>query len=270
MRNYAREFFLKKELHFSQDNARREIKAEIKTEPRTHREQSHDWQLDEALKRTHNMSSLSDSDHHSDQEKVHQLVEDNRAQTEKPKVADTRKRGRPRKTIKSPKRGHRTDEGLKNSKPRSRTRTVATPGKKKQPKSKETVTTSDDDSDSRSQSDSADSDRQRRPTKVSAVAPTRNERKSRLSLSSSDDESSPPNRKNNNSASEDDAARWTRVPPIKRSNLLDSPKKQDQKKNSTKAKPRQPRSRVTNVTGGSDSDSESEVSIRSNRIKVAR
>lgn len=214
------------------------------------------------------MSSLSDSDHHSDQEKVHQLAEDNRAQTEKPKAADTRKRpGRPRKSIKSPKRGHRmTDESLKNGKPRSRTRTVATPGKKKQPKSKETVTTSDD-SDSRSHSDS-DSDR--RPTKVSAVAPTRNEKRSRLSLSSSDDESLPPNRKNNNSASEDDAARWTRIPPIKRSNLLDSPKKQDQKKNSTKAKPRQPRSRVTNVTGGSDSDSESEMSIRSNRIKVAR
>lgn len=214
------------------------------------------------------MSSLSDSDHHSDQEKVHQLVEDNRTQTEKPKVADTRKRpGRPRKSNKSPKRGHRTsDENLKNGKPRSRTRTVVTPGKKKQPKSKETVTTSDDDSDSRSQSDS-DSDR--RPTKVSAVAPTRNEKKSRLSLSSSDDESLPPNRKNNNSASEDDAARW-RVPPIKRNNLLDSPKKQDPKKNSTKNKPRQPRSRVTNVTGGSDSDSESEVSVRSNRIKVAR
>lgn len=213
------------------------------------------------------MSSLSDSDHHSDQEKVHQLIEDNRAQTEKPKVADTKKRGRPRKSIKSPKRSHRTsDESLKNSKSRSRTRTVTTP-KKKQPKSKETVTTSDDDSDSRSQSDS-DSDR--RPTKVSAVAPTRNEKRSRLSLSSSDDESLPPNRKNNNSASEDDAARWTRVPPIKRSNLLDSPKKQDQKKNSTKGKPRQSRSRVTNITGGSDSDSESEVSVRSNRIKVAR
>lgn len=214
------------------------------------------------------MSSLSDSDHHSDQEKVHQLVEDNRAQTEKPKVADTRKRGRPRKSIKSPKRGHRTsDESLKNGKPRSRTRTVAaTPSKKKQPKSKETVTTSDDDSDSRSQSDS-ESDH--RPTKMSAVAPTRNEKRSRLSLSSSD-ESSPPNRKNNNSASEDDAARWTRVPPIKRSNLLDSPKKQDQKKSSAKGKPRQPRSRVTNVTGGSDSDSESEMSVRSNRIKVAR
>lgn len=216
------------------------------------------------------MSSPSDSDHHSDQEKVHQLVEDNRAQTEKPKVADTRKRpGRPRKSIKSPKRGHRTsDENLKNSKPRSRTRTVAaTSSKKKQPKSKETVTTSDDDSNSRSQSDS---DCDRRSTKVSAVAPTRNEKQSRSNLSSSDDESSLPNRKNNNSASEDDAARWTRVPPIKRSNLLDSPKKQDQKKNSAKGKPRQPRSRVTNVAGGSDSDSESEVSVRSNRIKVAR
>lgn len=215
------------------------------------------------------MSSPSDSDHHSDQEKVHQLVEDNRAQTEKPKVADTRKRGRPRKSIKSPKRGHRaSDENLKNNKQRSRTRTVANSSKKKQPKSKETVTTSDDDSNSRSQSDS---ETDRRPTKVSAVAPTRNEKRSRLSLSSSDDESLPLNRKNNNSASEDDATRWTRVPPIKRSNLLDSPKKQDQKKNSAKGKPRQPRSRVTNVTGGgSDSDSETEMSVRSNRIKVAR
>ncbi|XP_011158901.1 AF4/FMR2 family member lilli isoform X3 [Solenopsis invicta] len=254
----------------AQDNVRREKALEITTETnRTHREQSHNWQLDESLKRSHNMSSPSDSDHHSDQEKVHQLVEDNRAQTEKPKVADTRKRGRPRKSIKSPKRGHRaSDENLKNNKQRSRTRTVANSSKKKQPKSKETVTTSDDDSNSRSQSDS---ETDRRPTKVSAVAPTRNEKRSRLSLSSSDDESLPLNRKNNNSASEDDATRWTRVPPIKRSNLLDSPKKQDQKKNSAKGKPRQPRSRVTNVTGGgSDSDSETEMSVRSNRIKVAR
>ncbi|XP_011630139.1 AF4/FMR2 family member 4 isoform X2 [Pogonomyrmex barbatus] len=258
----------------AQDNARRENTLETTTETsRSHREQSRDWQLDEALKRTH-MSSLSDSDHHSDQDKVRQLVEDNRSQSEKPKAADTRKRGRPRKSIKSPKRGHRTDENLKKQhttqsrRPCSRTRTVGTPNKKsnKQPKSKETVTTSDDDSDSRSQSDS-DSDR--RPTKV--VVPTRNEKRPRLSLSSSDDESSPPNKKNNNSASEDDAARWTRVPPIKRNNLLDSPKKQDQKKNSAKGKPRQSR-RVTNVTGGSDSDSESEeVSVRtSNCIKVAR
>ncbi|XP_011068797.1 PREDICTED: serine/arginine repetitive matrix protein 1-like [Acromyrmex echinatior] len=251
----------------AQDNARRENTHEITTETRSHREQSHDWQLGETLKRSHNMSSLSDSDHHSDKEK-NQLVEDNRAQTEKPKVADTKKRGRPRKSIKSPKRSHRTsDENVKNSKSRSRTRTVATPGKKKPPKSKETVTSSDDDNDSKSQSDS-DSDR--RLTKVSAVVPTRNEKRSRLSLSSSDDESLPPNRKNNNSASEDDTARWTRVPPIKRSNLLDSPKKQDQKKSSAKGKPRQPRSRVTNVNGGSDSDSESEMSVRSNRIKVAR
>ncbi|KYN00502.1 AF4/FMR2 family member 4, partial [Cyphomyrmex costatus] len=251
---------------FLQENARRENTLEITTETRSHREQSHDWQLGEALKRSHNMNSLSDSDHHSDQEK-NQLIEDNRAQTEKPKVADTKKRGRPRKSIKSPKRSHRTsDENPKNSKSRSRTRTVAL-GKKKPPKSKETVTLTDDDNDSKSQSDS-DSDR--RPTKVSAVVPTRNEKRSRLSLSSSDDESSPPNRKNNNSASEDDTARWTRVPPLKRSNLLDSPKKQDQKKSSAKGKPRQPRSRVTNITGGSDSDSESEVSVRSNRIKVAR
>ncbi|KYM89487.1 Lysosomal aspartic protease [Atta colombica] len=263
-----RNYFKKGIALFLQDNTRRENTHEITTETRSHREQSHDWQLGEALKRSH-VSSLSDSDHHSDQEK-NQLVEDNRAQTEKPKVADTKKRGRPRKSIKSPKRScHRTsDENLKNSKSRSRTRTVATPGKKKPPKSKETVTSSDDDNDSKSQSDS-DSDR--RPTKVvSAVVPTRNEKRSRLSLSSSDDESSPPNRKNNNSASEDDTARWTRIPPIKRSNLLDSPKKQDQKKSSAKGKPRQPRSRVTNVTGGSDSDSESEVSVRSNRIKVAR
>ncbi|XP_029674647.1 AF4/FMR2 family member 4 isoform X1 [Formica exsecta] len=255
----------------AQDNARRDDTLEIKTEnSRSHREQSHDWQLDEGLKRTH-IGSISDSDHHSDQEKVHQMIEDgNRSQMEKPKMADTRKRGRPRKSNKSPKRGHRTsDENLKNSKPRSRTRTVgSTSGKKKQPKSKETVTTSDDDSDSRSQSDS-DSDR--RSTKVSTVVPTRDDKKSRLSLSSSEDENSPPpNRKNNNSASEDDATRWTRVSSIKRNNLSDSPKKQDKKKSPAKGKPRRPRSRVTKVTGGSDSDSESEVSVRNSRIKVAR
>ncbi|XP_072756554.1 uncharacterized protein Lilli isoform X2 [Anoplolepis gracilipes] len=247
-----------------QDNARREDTLEIKTENRAHREQSHDWQLDE-----NHMTSISDSDHHSDQEKVHhQMIENNRSQTEKPKAADTRKRGRPRKSNKSPKRSHRTsDESLKNSKPRSRTRTVcSTSGKKKQPKSKETVTTSDDDSDSRSRSDS-DSDR--RSTKVSTVVQTRDDKKARLSLSSSENESSsPPNRKNNNSASEDDATRWTRVSSIKRNNLSDSPKKQDKKKSPAKGKPKRPRSRVTKT--GSESDSESEVSVRNSRIKVAR
>lgn len=214
------------------------------------------------------MSPLSDSDQPSEQEKSHQLVENNRAQPEKPKVADTKKgRGRPRKSIKSPKRGHRTAEENLKSKPRSRTRPVAGLGKKKQPISKEKVPTSNDDSDSGSQSD-FDSDR--RPTKVSAVVPTRTEKRPRLSVSSSDDESSLLNKKNNNSASEDDAARWRRVPPIKRSNLSDSPKKQDKKKSPTKSKPRRPRSRVTNINGGSDSDSESEMSVRNNRIQVAR
>nr|XP_012217983.1 PREDICTED: AF4/FMR2 family member 4 isoform X2 [Linepithema humile] len=251
-----------------QESARREDTQATTETSRPHREQSQQshWQT---LKTTHEvMSPLSDSDQPSEQEKSHQLVENNRAQPEKPKVADTKKgRGRPRKSIKSPKRGHRTAEENLKSKPRSRTRTVTGLGKKKQPISKEKVPTSDD-SDSGSQSD-FDSDR--RLTKVSTVVPTRTEKRSRLSLSSSDDESSPLNKKNNNnSASEDDAARWRRVPPIKRNNLSDSPKKQDKKKSPTKSKPRRPRSRVTNITGGSDSDSESEMSVRNSRIQVAR
>lgn len=249
----------------AQDNVRREDTLEIKTEnSRAHREQSHDWQLDEPLKRTH-ISSLSDSDHHSDQEKVHQIEDNNRSQTEKPKVTDTKRRGRPRKSNKSPKRHRTSDESLK--KPRSGTRTAgSTSSKKKPPKSKETVSTSENDSDSRSQSDS-DSDR--RSTKViSTVVPTRDDKKSRLSVSSSEDESSPPLNRKNNSASEDDAARWARVSSIKRNNLSDSSKKQDKKKSPAKGKPRRPKSRVTKVTG-SDSDSESDRSVR-NRIKVAR
>lgn len=221
-------------------------------------------------------SRLNDSDHLSEQEKNRQL-EDNRAQAEKPKATDTRKRpGRPRKSIKSPKRGHRnSDESLKNSKSRSRTRTITTSAnnnnnKKKQPISKATVATSDD-SDSRSQVVSSDSESDRRAANVAATVPAiGGKRKSRLSVSSSDEESPPPNRKNNNnSVSEDDAARWRRVA-IKRNKLSDSPKKQDKKKNSSKAKPRRPRSRVNHVTGDSDSEIDLEAAIRNNRIQVAR
>ncbi|XP_011345805.1 AF4/FMR2 family member 4 isoform X3 [Ooceraea biroi] len=263
----------------AQDNARRDDTLGATTETsRPHREQSHDWQLDDgALKRTHNTSMrnlLSDSDHHSE-EKNRQLIEDNRAQAEKPKAADTRKRpGRPRKSVKSPKRSHRTsDESLKNSKSRSRTRTVATSSKKKQPISKATVATSDDNSDFRSHVASSDSDSDRRAANVAATVPAITEKRKRVSASSSDDESSPPSRKNNNSASEDDAARWRRVA-IKRNKLSDSPKKQDKKKSPSKGKPRRPRSRVNNVSGVPDSDSEAEIDleavIRNNRIQVAR
>ncbi|XP_017789637.1 PREDICTED: AF4/FMR2 family member 4 [Habropoda laboriosa] len=231
---------------------------------------AHDWQLDEALKRTHNATIISlldsDSDRPSDQEKS-QPVEENRVQVEKPKVADTRKRGRPRKPTKSPKGGHRTsEENVKNGKPRSRTRGVGSPMKKKAPLSKPTITTSDDGSDDRSQGASSDSDSDR-PTRVSPVVPPAitEKRRSRLSGSSSEDES--PTNGKTNSASEDDTTRWRRVP-IKRSKLADSPKKQEKKKSPAKAKPRRSSSRVTNV-GGSDSDSESEMSVR-NRIQVAR
>lgn len=214
------------------------------------------------------MISVLDSDSYrsSDQEKG-QPVEENRAQAEKPKVADARKRGRPRKPTKSPKgSSHRTsDESLKNCKPRSRTRGVGSPMKRKMPVSKPTITTSDDGSDDRSQDGSSDSDSDR-PARISPVDAAINEkRRSRVSGSSSEDEG-PPNGKNN-SASEDDNTRWRRVS-IKRSKLADSPKKQEKKKSPAKAKPRRSNSRVTNV-GGSDSDSESEMSVR-NRIQVAR
>lgn len=231
------------------------------TETRSHREQSHDWKLDEALKRTRNaaMMTLLNDDHRSDQEKGQ--LEDNHSQVEKIKVPDTRKRGRPRKSIKSPKGNHRTsDENLKNGKSRSRARTVANSTKKKQPISKTTVPTSDDDSDSRSHDASGDS-YSGRSNNAHSVVPI-SEKRPRLSVSSSENDS-PPGRKNN-SASEDDTARWRL--PIKRNKRSDSPKKQDKKKSSTKGKSRRPRSRVTNV---SDSDSESEV-FRSSRIQVAR
>ncbi|XP_020294530.1 serine/arginine repetitive matrix protein 2 isoform X2 [Pseudomyrmex gracilis] len=253
----------------TQDNARQEDTLGATNETsRSHREQSHDWEKLKAVREIIKevMSPLSDSDQHSDQQKSHQLIDDNRVQTEKSKMSDVRKgRGRPRKSTKSPKRGHRTsDEALKTGKSRSRTRAGGGIGKKKQPISKERVPTSDDDSDSETQSDCSDSDR-----RLAKMMPTRGEKRSRLSMSSSDNESLLA-KKNNNNTSEDDAARWRRVTPIKRNNLSDSSKKQDKKKSPTKSKPRRPRSRVTNVTGGSDSDSESEISVRSSRIQVAR
>ncbi|XP_014487530.1 PREDICTED: AF4/FMR2 family member 4-like isoform X2 [Dinoponera quadriceps] len=264
-----------------QDNARREGTPEAATkETRPHREQPHDWKLDEALKRTHNatiISLLSDSDHQSDQGKS-QLAEGNRSQTEKTtKVADNKKRGRPRKSIKSPKRNERTpDENLKGGKSRSRTRVVNNNNsnnnnnnsvKKKQPKSKATLATSDDnsDSDSRSQGVSSGGSISDHQTTNNVPAVVVASKRSRLSVSSSDEDSAS-NRKNN-SASENESARWRGVA-IKRNNkLTDSPKKQDKRKSSTKAKPRRPRSRMNN--GDSDSESGSELS-RSNRIQVAR
>lgn len=251
-----------------QDRNRQGASA-VAADARTHRDKAaHDWQLDEALKRTHNATMISlldsDSDRHSDQEKT-QPTEENRAQVEKPKV--TGKRGRPRKPTKSPKGGHRTSEDtLKIGKPRSRTRGVGSPMKKKAPLSKPTISTSNDESDDRSQGASSDSDSDR-PTRVSPAVPAITEkRRSRLSGSSSEDESLA-NAKNT-CAPEDDTTRWRRMP-IKRNNkVADSPKKQEKKKSPAKAKPRRSRSRVTNV-GGSDSDSESEMSVR-NRILVAR
>lgn len=259
------------ENYFLQDCNRREGSPAATTDARTHREKAaHDWQLDEALKSTRNATMISvldsDSDRPSDQEK-NQPAEEN--QPEKPKVADTRKPGRPpgrprKLTNKNTKGGHRTpEENLKNGKPRNRTRGVGSP-KKKAPLSKPTITTSDDGSDDRSQGASSDSDSDR-PTRVSPVVVPINEKRSKLSASSSEDER-PPNRKNN-SASDDDNTRWRRMP-IKRSKLADSPKKQEKRKSPAKAKPRRSNSRVTNV-GGSDSDSESELSVR-NRIQVAR
>ncbi|XP_012138398.1 AF4/FMR2 family member lilliputian isoform X2 [Megachile rotundata] len=254
----------------TQECNRREDSPAATAEVRTHTDKAaHDWQLDEAVKRTHNptMISVLDSDSYrsSDQEKG-QPVEENRVQTEKPKVADAKKRGRPRKPTKSPKGGHRTsDESLKNGKPRSRTRGVPSSIKRKMPVSKPMITTSDDGSDDRSQEASSDSDSDR-PARISPVDTAIGEkRRSRVSGSSSEDEG-PPTRKNN-SASEDDNARWRSVS-IKRSKPADSSKKQEKKKSPAKGKPRRSNSRVTNV-GGSDSDSESEMSVR-NRIQVAR
>lgn len=264
-----------KNLKYPQDCNRRQDSPMVTTvDARAHRNKAaHEWQLDEALKRTRNMTMISvlysDSDRPSDQEKGGQPVEENRAQAEKPKV-DARKRGRPRKPT-NPKAGHRTsDESLKNGKPRSRTRGVGNHMKKKPPLSKANISTSEDESDDRSQGASSDSDSDRPPTRVSpGVAAMNDKRRSRLSGSSSEDESPPKgkssnNNNNNNNVSEDDSSRWRRMTNIKRSKLGDSPKKQE-KKSPAKAKPRRSTSRVNN---GSDSDSESEI-VR-NRIQVAR
>lgn len=256
-----------------QDKARREGTPEAKIEIRPHRDQPHDWKLNEAL-RNHNtaMNLLSDSNHHTDQEKG-QLVDDNRSQMEKPKAADAKKRGRPRKSAKSPKRNYRTsDESLKNSKSRNRTtRLTGQAVKRKQPISKATLPTTDDDDsdDSRSHGVSSDSVSDHRSNNVSNNVAAIPEKRIRLSRLSSSDDDSPPNRKNN-SASEEDTARWRGVS-IKRTKLADGSKKQDKRKSSTKAKPRRSRSRMANVTGGgSDSESESGMSVRNNRIQVAR
>ena len=141
-------------LFFSQDETIRSegSPSEPAAETRTRRsDPSHstkDWKLDEALKRTRNaaiMSLLSDSDHQSEVEKpTRQPVEESRLQTDKPKPQDVRKRGRPRKSTKSPK-DHRTqsEDTKASGKTRTKSRTVVSP-KKKLPISKPTVETSDD------------------------------------------------------------------------------------------------------------------------------
>lgn len=236
---------------------------------RTLREKAaHDWQLGDAVKSKRNAAMLnllvdSDSDRPSDQEK-RQPVEQSRVKPEKPaKVTDARKRGRPRKPTKSPKGGHRTaEENLKSSKARSRTRGVGSP-KKKAPLSKPMITTSDDGSDDRSQGESSDSDtndhrviRRVSPVVVAAI----NKKRSRLNGSSESEDESPRNRKMINTENDNSTARWKRIP-LKRSKLADSPKKQDKKP--TKAKgPRRSNTRV-NV---SDSDSESEMSVRNRQV----
>ncbi|XP_033334216.2 AF4/FMR2 family member lilliputian isoform X2 [Megalopta genalis] len=249
-----------------QDCARRTGSPAVVADTRTLREKAnHDWKLDEAFKRTHTdslITMMSDSDHHSDQEKT-KPVEESRA-PEKPKVADARKRGRPRKPTKSPKTGHRaTEESLKNGKPRSRMRPIGSPMKKKQPISKATIATSDDGSDDHGASSDSDSDR---PARVSPAVVISEKRRPRLSASSSEDESPPNNGKATN-VSDEDNSRWRRVP-IKRTKLADSPKKQEKKKSPPKPKSRRSSSRV--AAAGSDSDSESEVSVRNSRIQVAR
>lgn len=265
---------------FQNDTSRRSGSPNTSAESRSRRETSrngaHDWQLDEALKRTRNstmMSVLSDSEHQSDSEKP-QVKEE----PEKPKPPDVRKRGRPRKSVKSPKaNNHRaSDENMKNVTKRSRPRAGSSVGgvtslKKKVPTSKPTLTTSDDASDARSPAVSSDSESDRPSTIPSASAvkiPVK--RRSRLSISSNDEN----NASDKNSGSDEESSRWRRVS-MKRNKIPESPKKQqDKKKSPTKNNPRRPRSRVTNNNSGyrSESDSDSEFTnseaVRNNRIQV--
>lgn len=224
---------------------------------------SHDWQHGDAVKSKRNaaMHNLldSDSDRPSDQEKGQPAEQSCVLQPEKPKVIDARKRGRPRKPTKSPKGGHRTaEENLKNGKARSRARGASSP-KKKAPLSKAMITTSDDGSNGRSQGESSDSDSERTTRRVSPViVAAMNKKRSRLSGSSESEDESPPNRKIVKTE-DDNTARWRRMP-LKRNKLVDAPKKQDKKP--TKAKPRRSNTRVT----VSDSDSESEMSVRNRQV----
>ncbi|XP_051162031.1 AF4/FMR2 family member 4-like isoform X3 [Leptopilina boulardi] len=245
----------------------------------TNRNGAHDWQLDEALKRTRNstmMSVLSDSEQQSDTEKPTQVKEE----PEKPKPPDVRKRGRPRKSVKSPKaNNHRaSDENLKNvttkrSRPRAGSSSVNNSmNKKKVPTSKPTLTTSDDASDARSPAASSDSESDRPTT---AKIPVK--RRPRLSVSSNDDDDDNASEKNSGTDDDDDDdnSRWRRVS-MKRNKIPESPKKsQDKKKSPIKNNSRRSRSRVTNNSGyHSETDSDSEFTnsdaVRNNRIQVAR
>ncbi|XP_012273685.2 serine/arginine repetitive matrix protein 2 [Orussus abietinus] len=231
---------------------------------RARRDSVHEWQLEDGRR------VPSDANHHSEPSK-NQVAGDARSQHDKAKPPDAKKRGRPRKSTKSPK-GHRAgaDEVAKSK----RSRTRVTSPKKKRPISKSTVSTSDDASDARSHLGSSDSESDRGgpglTASPAAVATAIAEKcRPRLSVSSSDeDEESHGSTKR---ATVEEDARWRRLA-LKRSKLAESPKKQQEKKKTpTKVKPRRPRSRVTGAAGRhSDSDSESEVALRNSRIQVAR
>lgn len=250
-------------LIFQDEVSRPDDSPNVPTEVRSRRDSN--WQLDDALKRTRNstmMSVLSDSEHQSDTDKPPVQEE-----PDKPKPPDVRKRGRPRKSIKSPKTNHRTsDEGLKNA---AKRRAGSNSLKKKVPTSKPILSTSDDGSDARSPAASSDSDSDHSPTIPSAsTVKIPMKRRTRPSISSNEDG----NASDKNSGSDDEDARWRRVS-MKRNKLSESPKKQEKKKSPTKTKARRPRSRVTNNSGlRSDSDSDSEFTsseaMRNNRIQV--
>ncbi|XP_048511341.1 AF4/FMR2 family member lilli isoform X2 [Athalia rosae] len=237
---------------------------------RTRNDSGSDWQLNEALNKGHTtlLSSLSDSDHHSEPEKKPVIQETRSLQPEKTKPQQ--RRGRPRKTTKSPKAHQASDnEGNKNK--RGRPRLVPA---KKIPISKATVSTSDDASNARSRGGSSDSDSDHLspPRPAASPIPIVEKRRQRLSVSSSEDERAP----NKGSDSEDHSS-WRRSSikkrpsdregSIKRNRLSKSPKKLEKKKTPTKTKPRGQRTRISNAAACQD-DSDSETEVR--QVKVAR
>lgn len=157
---------------------------------RTRNDSGSDGQLNEALKPGHTplLSSLSDTDNHSDNDKKPVQVTETRSIPEKTKTV---RRGRPRKLTKSPKTARQASENEASSGKNKRGRPPRVSSmKKKAPISKPTVSSSDEASNSHSHGVSSDSDSDHPSPPRPAASPISvvEKRRARRSTSSSDDD----------------------------------------------------------------------------------